>query len=56
MGRLAPEMTTVSKPKMKPARAAIKEIPKRPSENFVPVEVVKFWLVVMCSRLIKTLK
>jgi hypothetical protein len=29
MGRLAPEITTVSKPKIKPASAAINEIPKR---------------------------
>ena len=55
MGKLAPEITTVSNPKMKPARAAIKEIPKRPSENFVGVEEVKFWLD-MCSRLIGALK
>jgi hypothetical protein len=41
---------------MKPARAAIKEIPKRPSENFVGVEEVKFWLVDMCSRLFGALK
>ena len=49
MGRFAPEITTVSKPKMKPASAAIREIPKRPSLNFVVPVDDKFWLVCMAS-------
>ena len=56
MGRLAPEITTVSKPKINPASAAIKEMPKSPSENFVPELEVRFWLGVMCSRLFGALK
>jgi hypothetical protein len=31
---LAPEITTVSKPKIKPARAAIRDIPNRLPERF----------------------
>jgi hypothetical protein len=35
MGRFATDITTVSKPKMKPANAAINDIPNKPSLNFV---------------------
>jgi hypothetical protein len=43
MGRFAPDITTVSNPKIKPARAAIKEIPKRFPELLTGVlDVVSF--------------
>src|SRR5205085_3935408 len=41
IGRLAPEMTTVSKPKIKPARAAISEIPNRLAVD----DPAPFWAV-----------
>jgi hypothetical protein len=36
MGKLAPDMTTVSNPKMKPARAAMSEMPNRLDEALLP--------------------
>jgi hypothetical protein len=35
MGKFAPDITTVSKPKIKPANAAINDMPNKPSVNFV---------------------